>query len=490
MREFRNYALAAIAALSMLAAPEYMDAQVRRTTTTQNNTTKSSSTQSKSSSSSSSSQARRSTSSSSSSSQVRSGSSSSSASRSAGTTSSSSSQVRRTTGSTGSSSSQVRSGSSSSSASRSAGTTSSSSSQVRRTTGSTSSSSGQVRNSSSSSQVRSSGSSSSSQVRSSASSSHRVAQPVRGGSTASSSSQTRNQAATSQVRRNTNVTKTGLSTVTSQMRTQPGSSSSGRDVSKTRGGMYDDFRIDNHSVQRIHPCDRDFIQHERLHHFYGHHPHYFGYRVQILPPGYVRHTYFGVNYYVCNDIYYRPFRGHYVVCRPPFGVVVNAALADLAFSAVRFSYYSNVYNTYRAINENNRYIDQQNRIIARNNATIMAQNQAIAMNPGMAKSAYQIAEQLGLMQSYAYADREYYYEDGVFYIINDNGRYQTIVPPAGALVQSLPDDYDTLTLGGVEYYRVDDTVYRLTLVEGVPYLEVLGQMYGSMARKYNSYYDN
>ncbi len=254
--------------------------------------------------------------------------------------------------------------------------------------------------------------------------------------------------------------------------------------------MYDDFRIDNHSVQRIHPCDRDFIQHERLHHFYGHHPHYFGYRVQILPAGYVRHTYFGVNYYVCNDIYYRPFRGHYVVCRPPFGVVVNAALADLAFSAVRFSYYSNVYNTYRAINENNRYIDQQNRIIARNNATIMAQNQAIAMNPGMAKSAYQIAEQLGLMQSYAYADREYYYEDGVFYIINDNGRYQTIVPPAGALVQSLPDDYDIITLGGVEYYRVDDTVYRLTLVEGAPYLEVLGQMYGSMARKYNSYYDN
>lgn len=295
---------------------------------------------------------------------------------------------------------------------------------------------------------------------------------------------------TSQARRNTNVTKTGLSTVTSQMRTQPGFSSSGRDVSKTRGGMYDDFRIDNHSVQRIHPCDRDFIQHEKLHHFYGHHPHYFGYRVQILPPGYVRHTYFGVNYYVCNDIYYRPFRGHYVVCRPPFGVVVNAALADLAFSAVRFSYYSNVYNTYRAINENNRYIDQQNRIIARNNATIMAQNQAIAMNPGMAKSAYQIAEQLGLMQSYAYADREYYYEDGVFYIINDNGRYQTIVPPAGALVQSLPDDYDIITLGGVEYYRVDDTVYRLTLVEGAPYLEVLGQMYGSMARKYNSYYDN
>ena len=77
---------------------------------------------------------------------------------------------------------------------------------------------------------------------------------------------------------------------------------------------------------------------------------------------------------------------------------------------------------------------------------------------------------------------------GVFYIVNDRGRYEVIVPPAGALVEFLPEDYDIITLGGAEYYRVDDTVYRTVLVGGRPYLEVLGQMYGSMARKYNSYY--
>ena len=69
------------------------------------------------------------------------------------------------------------------------------------------------------------------------------------------------------------------------------------------------------------------------------------------------------------------------------------------------------------------------------------------------------------------------------------GQYEVIVPPAGALVEELPDDYDTITLDGVPYYKVDDTVYRTTLVEGKPYLEVLGQMYGKLAQQHN-YYSN
>jgi hypothetical protein len=56
-------------------------------------------------------------------------------------------------------------------------------------------------------------------------------------------------------------------------------------------------------------------------------------------------------------------------------------------------------------------------------------------------------------------------------------------------VDELPEDYDTLTLGGTELYRVDDTVYRVVMVSGRPCLEVLGQMYGDMARRYNVYYN-
>lgn len=290
------------------------------------------------------------------------------------------------------------------------------------------------------------------------------------------------------VRSNTNVTRNGLGTVTSQMRSQSGSSVRQNSGSRGPSRMDNskDFRIEDHNVHRIPPRDRDFMAYDRPSHFYDHHhPHCFGYRVEVLPPRYKVVTYYGVNYYMYNDVYYRPYGGHYIVCRPPFGVTIALPIANLTFAAVNFAYYSNVYRTYSTIDENNRYIDQQNRIIAQNNATILAQNRSIAMNPNAAMSSYEIANRLGLVQSYAYADRNYFYQDGIFYIVNGSGQYQVIVPPAGALVQALPEDYDIITLNGVQYYRVDDTVYRLTLVSGTPYLEVLGQMYGQMARNYS-----
>ena len=290
------------------------------------------------------------------------------------------------------------------------------------------------------------------------------------------------------VRSNTNVTRNGLGTVTSQMRSQSGNNVRQNSGSRGPSRMDNskDFRIEDHNVHRIPPRDRDFMAYDRPSHFYDHHnPHCFGYRVEVLPPRYKVVTYYGVSYYMYNDVYYRPYGGHYIVCRPPFGVTIALPIANLTFAAVNFAYYSNVYRTYGTIDANNRYIDQQNRIIALNNATILAQNRSIAMNPNAAMSSYEIANRLGLVQSYAYADRNYFYQDGIFYIVNGSGQYQVIVPPAGALVQALPEDYDIITLNGVQYYRVDDTVYRLTLVSGTPYLEVLGQMYGQMARDYS-----
>ena len=81
------------------------------------------------------------------------------------------------------------------------------------------------------------------------------------------------------------------------------------------------------------------------------------------------------------------------------------------------------------------------------------------------------------MQSFAASGQEYYYDDGVFFITGTNGQYKVIVPPAGALIKALPEDYETVQLSdGNEYYKVDDTIYRMTVVDGVPYFEVLGQM--------------
>lgn len=509
MKEILNLALASLAAFSMLTIPyDNADAQVRRTTTTTQNRTTSggSSTQSRSTST-----QNRSTST-----QSR---STSSQSRSTSQTRSSSTQSRSTSSQTrqSGSTSQTRQNTSGSTVRRSSGTSSSTQSGTRSSSGQVrqSGTSSQVRQSGTSSQVRQNGSStqnrqsgSSSSVRRSSGStatsgsSSSVRQNSNGGAvrqnnSSSSSRETftarvdgvdnsvRNNPSSqssSVVRRNSNVTRTGLSSVSGNMR----QSGNNRGGSKMDNSM--DFRIEDHNVHRIPPRDRDFMHYDRPGHFYDHHhPHCFGFRVEVLPPRYKVVRYFGIDYYIYNDVYYRPYRGHYIVCRPPFGVTIARSVVDISFATVNFAYYSNVYRTFGAIDANNRYIDQQNRIIAQNNATIMAQNRAIAMNPNSALSSYEIANRLGLVQSYAYADRNYFYQDGVFYIVNAGGQYQVIVPPAGALVQNLPEDYDIITLGGVQYYRVDDTVYRLTLVSGSPYLEVLGQMYGQLARDYNGY---
>lgn len=229
---------------------------------------------------------------------------------------------------------------------------------------------------------------------------------------------------------------------------------------------------------RIHPHDRDFIVYDRPSHFWTGHNHCYGHRVRILPSHVRMYIHHGITYYCYNDIWYRPFGGYYVVCRPPRGTVLAANLiADMTWAAVRLSYYYTVANTYSKISENNAYIAQQNAIIAQNNATIAAQNQTIAMNQQLASQAYGLANELGLVQSYAAAGSSYYYQDGVFYSMDSDGEYKVILPPAGALVETLPEDYDMVTLNGDEYYQVDDTVYRVIISEGKPYFEVLGQLY-------------
>ena len=76
----------------------------------------------------------------------------------------------------------------------------------------------------------------------------------------------------------------------------------------------------------------------------------------------------------------------------------------------------------------------------------------------------------GLSNGYVYKNEQAFCEnpDEVCYI------------PEAAFSDATP-----VTIDGVDYYKVDDTVYRTTLVEGKPYLEVLGQMYGKLAQKYN-----
>ena len=389
----------------------------------------------------------------------------SSTTRSTGSSSTTRSSGAQTTRSSGTSSQSVTrsTGSSTSSATRSTG--SSSQQSVTRSTGSSSSSATRSTGSSSQSVTRSTSSSASSSTRSS------------GSVSSSSATATRSTVA--------NVTRSGLTNSSQAVSSQK--SGNYRDDS----GNYryeDDFRMDNnHNVNRIPPRHRDFLPMDRPRPFYGDYPHYFGYRIQVIPAGYRRIHHWGIDYYFYDGIYYRPYGGYYVVCRPPFGTPLERAIDRAILRSLRFSYYVNTYRTYNTVFDNYNVIAQQNLIIAQNNARIAAQNRSYALNSQRALTAYELANKLGLVQSYAYANSEYFYQDGVFYTISPSGAYSTIVPPAGALVTSLPDDYETIVMNGVEYYMVDNTVYRTILYEGEPLLEVLGQMYGSLYNQYNIY---
>ena len=369
-----------------------------------------------------------------------------------------------TTRSTGSSTSRSSgsatqsSRSSGSSATRSSGTT---------TSGATRSSGTTTRSSGSATSTRSSGTS--------------AQQDRRSSGTRSSSS-----AATGGTVRATNASRGGLSGNTSQ-----NNAPQQQEPYRDNGYNYrynDDFRVDNnHEMYRVAPRLRDPLAWDRPGYFWGDHPHYYGYRIHSLPPHWRRITHWGIDYYYYNGIYYRPFGGSYVICRPPFGTPLEAAIDRAILRAIRFAYYCDTYRTYNTVFDNYNVIARQNLIIAQNNARIAAQHSNYALNASRALSAYELANMLGLVQSYAYANSEYFYQDGVFYTVTASGSYSTIVPPAGALVTSLPDDYEIIVMNGIEYYLVDNTVYRTTVFEGEPFLEVLGQMYGSLYNQYNIY---
>lgn len=425
-------------------------------------------------------------------------------------------QTRRTTTGTTTSSSTTSSSENRSTAKRStasstsstqrsttAGTTSSDDRQVRRTTSSNSTGSnstgnvttGSNRASSNRSTGKATGSNTGSSTTSSTSSANRT---VSGGNAnRNTSTGTRTSVGTVQNSGSNAQTATASAPVRATgVSSRAGLTSSNKASTETRqeinyGGRGDAIRLDDdRNINRVPPRERGYMSYDRIPSFYEDDLHMYGYRIHTLPPSHKRYTYWGVDYYFHNNVYYRRYGNSYVVCRPPIGIVIDLGRRDIHFSRVHFAYYYDVYRPFDVVDRNYRVILEQNREIARNNAILARQNQALALNSSRALSSYEIARALGLIQSFAGIDKDYFYQDGVFYTVKRNGRFEVIVPPAGALVDELPDDYDIIVLNGVEYYKVDDTVYRLVLIDGIPCLEVLGQMYGSMAHRYNYYYSD
>ena len=182
-------------------------------------------------------------------------------------------------------------------------------------------------------------------------------------------------------------------------------------------------------------------------HHYGYH--YFGHRLRTLPIGYsvIRVGY--RDYYYYDGIYYRPYwDGGYYICRPPLGTRIASTLFDVAMTTIAI-------NTIRNEIERARLAAELSGYYAARNANYTLRTSDDYYNTNLVNQAGQ----------------DYYYQDGVFYTLQ-NGEYRVIEAPIGALVEEIPEDYDEIELGGKIYYQVEDTLFKPTIINGKLNFEV------------------
>lgn len=68
----------------------------------------------------------------------------------------------------------------------------------------------------------------------------------------------------------------------------------------------------------------------------------------------------------------------------------------------------------------------------------------------------------------------YWYYYGTFYRICDSTReYEVVVPPVGAIVESIPDGYEKLVIDGNTYYIVNGVQYMAIIYNGEIWYEVI-----------------
>lgn len=76
---------------------------------------------------------------------------------------------------------------------------------------------------------------------------------------------------------------------------------------------------------------------------------------------------------------------------------------------------------------------------------------------------------------FSYGPSLYYYSDG-FYYQQQNNNYTVVEPPIGAEVKTLPDNAQSITINGVQYYEANGVYYRpVTKDDGSLTYEIAGK---------------
>lgn len=158
---------------------------------------------------------------------------------------------------------------------------------------------------------------------------------------------------------------------------------------------------------------------------------YYGYQMRKMPREARRYHYAGLDYYFLQGAYYRLVNGFYRICRPPVGAILDAAAIG-TLSAV----------TVALLSQNDMYRG--------------GGDMTYAYNPNSAE--------------------EYFYQDGIFFVLDEYGQYIVVDAPLGARVPYLPQDYERVRYNGRSYYKVDYTLYRAIRIGGDTFYEVVGNL--------------
>ena len=178
----------------------------------------------------------------------------------------------------------------------------------------------------------------------------------------------------------------------------------------------------------------------------GHHN--YGYRIHEIPFGARVVRYRGHKYYNYGGIWYRRYHGDYIIVRPPFGERIAVAMFNYTLARI---WVNNVINDIRRAER----------------AAELAKAYAAVNTSYVVRNANDM--------SYAADNVNYYYNDGVFYILDGN-EYVVIEAPIGALVTEIPEDYEEIVVGGETYYKVDNILFKTAVVDGNIYFEVVSNL--------------
>ncbi len=178
----------------------------------------------------------------------------------------------------------------------------------------------------------------------------------------------------------------------------------------------------------------------------GHHN--YGYRIHDIPFGARVVRYRGHKYYNYGGIWYRRYRGDYIIVRPPFGERIAVAMFNFTLARI---WVNTVINDIRRAER----------------AAELARAYAAVNTSYVVRNANEM--------SYAADNVNYYYNDGVFYILDGN-EYVVIEAPIGALVTEIPEDYEEIVVGGETYYKVDNILFKTAVVDGNIYFEVVSNL--------------